>query len=115
MSSRIKQGSVARDKRSNVWNFFWWENGKRKCKTLGRFPTKAAAWNAAKPLRDDLEKPPQPQTSGVPTVSTLVEQYRKEKMPKRKDTSRTYSILDSALHSSEVGSGSHHCRTSTGR
>lgn len=90
MSSRIKQGSVARDKRSNVWNFFWWENGKRKCKTLGRFPTKAAAWNAAKPLRDDLEKPPQPQTSGVPTVSTLVEQYRKEKMPKRKDTSRTY-------------------------
>jgi integrase len=78
------------DKRSKVWNFYWWDNGKRDCKVLGRFPTKAAAWKAAKPLRDALETKPQPQSSGVPTVSTLVEQYKAEKMPDRKDTHRTY-------------------------
>ena len=78
LSSRFRTGSVAQDNRSKVWNFFWWENGKRKCKALGRFPTKAAAWKAAKPLRDALEAKPQP-THGVPTVSTLIEQYKAEK------------------------------------
>ena len=90
LSSRFKTGSVAQDNRSKVWNFFWWENGKRKCKALGRFPTKAAAWKAAKPLRDDLEKPPQPKAPNVPTVSTLVEQYRTDKMPTRHDTRGGY-------------------------
>lgn len=90
MSSRSRTGSVTQDRRSEVWNFFWWENGKRKCKTLGRFPSKVAAWRAAKPLRDALETKRQPQTASVPTVSTLIEQYKVEKMPDRKDTSRTY-------------------------
>ena len=45
LSSRTRTGSVVQDKRSKVWNFFWWENGKRKCKVLGRFPTKSAAWD----------------------------------------------------------------------
>lgn len=89
MSSRTKTGSISQDYRSKVWNFFWWENGKRKCKALGRFPTKSAAWRAAKPLRDGLEHKPQ-HNSGVPTVGALVEQYRAEKMPDRKDTRRTY-------------------------
>ena len=91
LSSRIRSGSIAQDNRSKVWNFFWWENGKRKCKVLGRFATKTAAWKAAKPLRDALEtKPKTPHTSGVPTVGTLIEQYKAEKMPDRKDTCRTY-------------------------
>jgi integrase len=91
LSSRFRTGSVAQDHRSKVWNFFWWENGKRKCRTLGRFPTKAGAWQAAKSLRDALEAKPKPQpTPSVPSVSTLVEQYKTEKMPDRKDTSRTY-------------------------
>ena len=89
MSNRLRTGSVAQDNRSKVWNFFWWENGKRKCRPLGRFPTKAGAWKAAKPLRDDLEGKPQ-NTSSVPTVSTLVEQYRVEKMPTRHDTRGGY-------------------------
>lgn len=89
MSNRFRTGSVAQDNRSKVWNFFWWENGKRRCKVLGRFPTKAAAWRAAKTHRDALEVQPQHNT-GVPTVGTLVEQYKAEKMPGRKDTSRTY-------------------------
>jgi integrase len=56
---------------------------------LGRFPTKSAAWTAAKPLRDALETKPQHESVG-PTVGTLIEQYRAEKMPKRIDTRRTY-------------------------
>ena len=87
LSSRHKEGSVVQDRRDGVFRFFWWDNGKRKSKVLGRFPTKAAAWKAAKPLRDDLEKP---QPSSVPTVATLVEQYRKEKMPTRHDTRGGY-------------------------
>ena len=89
MSNRHRTGSIAQDHRSKTWNFFWWDNGKRKCKALGRFPTKAAAWKAAKPLCDALETQPK---SGVPTVSTLVEQYRAEKMPRRKDTRRSYEV-----------------------
>ena len=85
--------SVARDNRSKVWCFYWRESGKRKCKTLGRFQTKALAWQAAKPLRDALELKPQTTTaSTIPNISALVELYRKEKMPKRKDTRRAYEV-----------------------
>src|SRR3954469_18370053 len=90
MSSRIRTGSVVQDKRDKVWRFFWWESGKRKSKALGRFSSKAVAWRAAKPLRDALEAKPK-HNSGVPTVGTLIEQYKAEKMPDRKDTRRTYS------------------------
>jgi integrase len=89
LSSRIRTGSVVRDSRDKTYQFFWWEDGKRKSKVLGRFPTKAAAWKAAKPLRDALEAKPQ-HTSGAPTVITLVEQYRAEKMPTRHDTRGGY-------------------------
>ena len=91
LSSRTRNGSVVRDPRDKTYRFFWWENGKRKSKALGRFPTKTAAWKAAKPLRDALEAKPQQQHSpGVPTVGTLVEQYRAEKMPTRHDTRAGY-------------------------
>jgi integrase len=90
LSSRHKNGSVVRDKRDKLWRFYWWGDGKRQSKSLGRFATKAAAWKAAKPFRDDLDKPPQPKTASVPTVSALVEQYRKEKMPTRHDTRGGY-------------------------
>jgi integrase len=89
LSSRIRTGSIAQDKRSKVWNFFWWRNGKRKCKALGHFATKTAAWKAAKPLRDALEVKPK-HNAGVPTVSTLIQEYKAEKMPTRKDTRRGY-------------------------
>src|SRR6516165_9392115 len=74
LSSRSRTGSVVQDKRSKSWFFYSWVGGKRRCKTIGRFPSKTAAWKAAKPLRDALEVKPQPQTtSSVPTVGTLVE------------------------------------------
>jgi integrase len=64
-----------------------WIDGKRRSQTIGtkqEFPTKALAWKAVKPL-------PEKQTASTsPVVSTLVDQYRQEKMPKRSDTRRTY-------------------------
>ena len=40
MRSRINTGSVVQDKRDKVWRFYWWENGKRHSKALGRFTRK---------------------------------------------------------------------------
>ncbi len=70
--------------------FYWWEDGRRRSKALGRFSTKADAWRAAKPLRDSLEAHAEVISSAAPTVKGLVEQYRAEKMPTRKDTKRGY-------------------------
>jgi integrase len=86
--SKSTTGSVVKDRRSQLWQFFWWADGKRHSKTLGRFPTKTAAWNAAQQFR---VPPPQPQPSSTPTVAVLVEQYRAEKMPKRKMTRQGYN------------------------
>ena len=90
MSSRINTGSVVQDKRDKVWRFYWWEKGTRRSKALGRFPTKSAAWKAAKPLRESVEKNQQVVSKVAPTVTTLIEQYRAEKMPTRLDTNRGY-------------------------
>ena len=90
--ARAQQGSVVLDKRIKTWNFFFWENGKRRSKKIGtvsQYPTKASAWRAAKPLRDAVEKQVSV-TSATPTVNTLVEHYRSEKMPKRHDTRGGY-------------------------
>jgi len=81
------------DKRSKTWNFFYWENGKRRSKKIGatnQFPTKAAAWRAAKPLRDAVENRVRVGSDG-PTLSTLVERYRMEKMPRRTMTRQGYN------------------------
>lgn len=92
MSSRVRTGSVVQDKRDKVWRFFWWEDGKRRSKVLGRFPTKAAAWSAAKPLRDRLESQPVNRERSAPTVRSLIERYRAERMPTRSDTRRAYEV-----------------------
>ena len=94
MRQRNRSGSVVLDKRIKTWNFFFWENGKRRSKkigTLSQFPTKASAWRAAKPLRDAVENRVSV-SNAAPTVNTLVEQYRAEKMPKRSDTRRSYEV-----------------------
>ena len=94
MRQRNRSGSVVLDKRIKTWNFFFWENGKRRSKKIGalsQFPTKASAWRAAKPLRDAVESRVSV-SNATPTVNTLVEQYRAEKMPKRSDTRRSYEV-----------------------
>jgi len=91
---RNRSGSVVLDKRIKTWNFFFWENGKRRSKKIGtvsQFPTKASAWQAAKPLRDAVENRVSI-SNAAPTVNPLVEQYRAEKMPKRSDTRRSYEV-----------------------
>jgi integrase len=93
--SRIRgEGSVVLDKRIKTSNFFFWEKGKRRSKKIGavsQYPTKAAAWKAAKPLRDAVENQVII-SNAAPTVSTLVEQYRAEKMPQRYSTRRGYEV-----------------------
>jgi hypothetical protein len=94
MRARAKQGSVVLDKRSRTWNFFYWQDRKRHSKTVGTLkdlPTKAAAWRAAKSLRDAVEQQTTMDTrSSIPTVGSLIEEYQAEKMPTRKDTRRGY-------------------------
>ena len=90
---RNRSGSVVLDKRIKTWNFFFWENGKRRSKKIGtmsQFPTKASAWRAAKPLRDAVENQVSI-SSAAPTVNTLIEQYRAEKMPQRYSTRHGYN------------------------
>ena len=94
MRQRNRSGSVVLDKRIKTWNFFFWENGKRRSKKIGalsQFPTKASAWRAAKPLRDAVENRVSI-SNAAPTVNTLIEQYRAEKMPRRRDTRRSYEV-----------------------
>ena len=77
MRVRAKQGSVVLDKRIQTWNFFYWQDGKRHSKTIGArkdLPNKAAAWRAAKALRDAVEQQTAVNVGGsIPTVSALVE------------------------------------------
>jgi len=90
--SRSTTGSVVKDKRSQTWQFFWWADGQRHSKTLGRFPTKKAAWNAAQAFRVQLPQPQSlPSAPAAPIVAALVEQYRAEKMPTRFSTRRGYN------------------------
>ena len=88
MRARHKTGSLIFDKSRGTWRFLQWVDGKRRSQTIGtkqEYPTKAAAWKAVKPLA-------QVSPSTAPTVSTLVEQYRQEKMPQRSDTRRSYEV-----------------------
>lgn len=87
--ARHKQGSVVYDKRRRVWNYLFCENGVRRTKLIGSsrdFPTKAAAWQAAESFRRSTDSPG-PSTI---TLNTLVEHYRREKMPRRLSTRRAY-------------------------
>lgn len=91
---RFKTGSVVRDKRRGVWYWLQWVDGKRRTKTIGstrEYPTKGKAQRAAQRLRERqaLEAPG---PSAAPTVRTLVEQYRAEKMPQRYTTRRSYDV-----------------------
>ena len=88
MQRKSRGGSVVLDKRSKVWNFYWWEGGKRRSRVIGphsRF-TKTAARLAA----SHWDKP-EPRMESI-TVSRLVELYRVEKMPQRYSTRRSYDV-----------------------
>lgn len=91
MRSRVRNGSVVKDKRDKTWRFYWWENGKRRSRKLGQFASKTAAIQAAEAVRDEIRKAQNVLTvPRVPTVTELMTGYRTEKMPKRHCTSRSY-------------------------
>src|SRR5579883_27008 len=90
-AARQKIGSVVFDRRRKIWNFLWWDGGKRVTKQIGaakQYPSKASAWKAARAFHTAA----QDQASGIPIVKALVEQYRVEKMPDRSDTRRAYEV-----------------------
>jgi len=88
-AARFKTGSVVFDKRRKTWNFLQWVDGKRRSRLIGtlqEYPTKGAAWRAAKAFLPS----PTASVRNASTVSTLVEAYRQEKMPKRYSTRLAY-------------------------
>jgi integrase len=92
-AQRFQTGSVVFDKRRQTWNFLWWEGDKRRSKVIGtrqEYPTKTPAKRAA-PHIDSLNEIPKPHNE-TPTVTTLVERYRVEKMPTRYSTRRAYDV-----------------------
>jgi integrase len=93
MRSRVRTGSVVQEKGTGVWRFYWWENGKRRARTLGLLGSKTAAIQAADKVRDEIQKARATQDAPtVPTVTQLIEGYRAEKMPKRYSTRRSYDV-----------------------
>lgn len=92
-AARHKTGSVVFDKRRKTWNYLWCQEGKRRSRLIGtlqEYPTKGAAWRKA--LTFETETKPKAQVNTAPLMTTLVEQYRVEKMPTRIDTRRSYDI-----------------------
>ena len=76
--ARFKTGSVVFDKHVGTWRPLQWVDGKRKSQTIGtkqQYQTKAAAQRAAQALKPVI----QPEITG-PTLNTLIESYRVEKM-----------------------------------
>jgi integrase len=93
-AARHKTGSVVFDKRRKTWNFLWWDDGKRQSRVIGsasQYRTKARAWEAAEKMKGSSGSQVKGE-SNSPTLNTLVDQYRAEKMPKRKDTRRSYEV-----------------------
>jgi len=89
--TRQQTGSIVFDKRRKTWNFLWRENGQRRSKLLGTISdirTKTEARRAAESLRRTLQQSPVRQNT--PTVRTLIDHYRVEKMPERYSTRRSY-------------------------
>ena len=92
--ARHSTGSLIFDKARNKWRFLQWIEGKRQTRIIGtrqEYPTKSAAWKAVETLQPK-PKPVIQDVPTVPTVSAVVQEYRKEKMPKRKDTRRSYEV-----------------------
>jgi len=89
--ARIQNGSVVFNRKYGTWNFLWVENGRRRSQLIGtlkEFKSKEAASLAAEVLRQTLNEP---HTVGLPTVRSLVKEFRREKMPERFSTQQGYN------------------------
>src|SRR6476646_7462685 len=88
--ARKKKLCVVFNKARSTWNHLWFEGGRRhsvKLGTLPELPTREEAINRAVELQRQrrLQK-----ERSVPTVTELVDHYRAEKMPTRRDTRGGY-------------------------
>lgn len=82
MRAQKPKGSVVFNKARMTWNFLWVESGKRKSRRLGtlaELPTKAEAEKRAEACRRDMRLLAE---RSIPTVQTVVKQYRAEKLSK---------------------------------
>lgn len=88
-TERHATGCVVFDNRRKHWQYFWYQEGKRRSKVIGtrsQYPTKGAAWRAI--LADRPE--PKSQNRSSETMASLVRKYEAERMPERHSTRRTY-------------------------
>src|SRR5262249_13868707 len=85
------KGSVVFNRLRATWNFLWCEGNQRRSQKLGtlaELPTRADALKKAEAVRRDLRLQ---RERAIVTVSTLIEQYRQEKMPRRVMTRQGYN------------------------
>lgn len=90
--ARKPKGSVVFNKARGTWNFLWVEAGSRKSRKLGtlaELPSRADALRKAEAVCRELRLVAERATV---TVNQLVQHYRAEKMPRRKDTRRSYEV-----------------------
>lgn len=87
-TQRHALGSLCFDKRRGKWQYFWYEDGRRRSRLIGsrsEYPTKATAWKAAESSRCQ-----QQQNRQSETMAALIERYEIERMPSRHSTARVY-------------------------
>ncbi|MGB0115752.1 MAG: site-specific integrase [Terriglobales bacterium] len=89
--ARVQNGSVVFNRKYGTWNFLWVENGRRRSQLIGtlqEYKCKEAASLASEALRQALNEP---RTGGLPTIRSLVKEFRREKMPERFSTQQGYN------------------------
>jgi len=90
--ARKQKLCVVFNKARSTWNWLTSEGGHRRSRKLGtlaELPTKADALRRAEELRRESQLQIE---RSVPKLSSLIEQYRLEKMPRRHDTRRAYDV-----------------------
>jgi integrase len=99
MQRKNERGSVLLNRKTQTWRLFVYDAaGKRQSRTIGTrhdLPTKTAARQAAQPLITEMLQPtaaPLASPPAVLTVTALVGHYRKERMPTRYSTRRSYDV-----------------------
>jgi integrase len=96
MARRYQYGDVVRRKRKkgpDVWQFRYFENGRRKSVLIGtieRLPTKSDAIKAIEHRRMEINSQNPQQRFHVVTMQGLVERYKKEELPSRYSTRVSY-------------------------
>jgi hypothetical protein len=87
-TAKYAPGSLCFDRRRGVWQFYWYEQGKRRSRVIGaraEFATKTAAWREVESTRLKPKQVPQGET-----MATLIERYQDERIPTRHSTRRVY-------------------------